>query len=103
MLLTSFAAGNLDARSCTTMMWFLEGIGPKRSTATVSQHRCGTGWCPRGSEVFFSVKELHKRQVERNVLTLESMLWKKKCVRSLLSMLDWAGWLPRCASSMTFW
>ena len=33
---TSFAAGYLECRSPTTMIRFDEGIGPKRSTATIS-------------------------------------------------------------------
>ena len=34
---TSFAAGYLKLKYLTTMIWFDEYIGPKRSTATMSQ------------------------------------------------------------------
>ena len=53
-----------------------------------------------GSEVFLSVYVWHNRHVERNLLTLSLILWKKKCERRRLSMLFCGGWLPRCASSM---
>ena len=35
--LANFAAGHLDPKSCTTITWLEDGIGPNRSTATTSQ------------------------------------------------------------------
>ena len=34
---TNFAGGYLEPKSCTTTTWLDEGIGPYRSTATISQ------------------------------------------------------------------
>ena len=55
---TSFAAGNPDAKSCTTTTYLDVGIGPNRSTDTVSQHFSGTRCGLVGSFVFLSTNML---------------------------------------------
>ena len=55
---TSFAAGKREARSCTTTIWFRDGIGPNRSTATLLQFFSGTLWFISGSIVFFFSESL---------------------------------------------
>ena len=49
---TNFAGGYLEPKSCTTTTWLDEGIGPYRSTATISQFFDGTLCRCVGSVVF---------------------------------------------------
>ena len=55
---TNFAAGYLEPKSCTMTTWLDEGIGPYRSTATISQFFDGTLFCCIGSLVFLSTNAL---------------------------------------------
>ena len=50
---TNFAAGYLESKSCTKTTWLDEGIGPYRSSATISQFFDSTLCCCIGSLVFF--------------------------------------------------
>lgn len=63
-----------DARFCTTIMCLDNGIGPKRSTATFSQHFSGTLCSPNGSLIFLSVNALHASNFLLKVLTCLSTL-----------------------------
>ena len=84
---TNFAGGYLEPKSCTTTTWLDEGIGPYRSTATISQFFDGTLRRFIGSLVFLSTNALQSLHELTKSITLDCMLWKKKCVRRRLSML----------------
>ena len=75
---TNFAAGYLDTRSCTTTTCLDDGIGPNKSTATVSQHFSGTRCGLIGSFVFLSTNTLQSLHDFTNSSTFLSMPWKKK-------------------------
>ena len=67
---TNFAAAYLEPKSCTTTTWLEEGIGPYRSTATISQFFDATLCCCVGSLVFLLTNAL---QLLHELITLDRL------------------------------